>query len=307
LGRSVALKAAQLGHFANGKPLRISVVDRAAKRHEQELLFRYPAFLQVCNINFNEWEVASLEARNHLESWCDDRASATSVAICFDNDSLALDVALRLLPKLRGCGVPVALRMGSNTGLATLLHERASPKEVSYYIRTFGTFDKDTCEQAYNDPHLDSMAKLIQLRFIEKGTSHGRTPDIDGAVRAWNDLAEDYKDSNRQQADHLPIKLRAIGCEIANLDDPRPEATFSPEEIELLAELEHRRWVAERILAGWTHAAGPKNEEQRTNDNLKPWDQLDQKTKDYDRDTIRNIPHLLKSVKKKVCRKNPII
>ena len=42
MGRSLVLRAARMGHFANGKKLRISVLDRADAPC-QRFLFHYPA------------------------------------------------------------------------------------------------------------------------------------------------------------------------------------------------------------------------------------------------------------------------
>lgn len=76
----------------------------------------------------------------------------------------------------------------------------------------------------------------------------------------------------------------------------------STEEIELLAEMEHTRWVAERVLAGWTYAVKPKNETRRTNPNLIPWADLEGTIKKYDRDAVTAIPGLVSEVKgMKIC------
>lgn len=72
MGRTVALRAAQLGHFANGKPLKISVIDQQAERRIQSLLFRYPNFLKTCDFDYHELPMESQKARDLLEGWCAD-------------------------------------------------------------------------------------------------------------------------------------------------------------------------------------------------------------------------------------------
>jgi len=125
----------------------------------------------------------------------------------------------------------------------------------------------------------------------------------DPALLPWDDLPEDFRESNRQQADHIFIKLRAIGCEAVSASDKKPAVTeLASAEMELLAEMEHRRWVAERLLAGWTY--GPKKDlERRENPNLVPWVELTEEIRNYDRDTVGKISTLLESVGKKVCRR----
>lgn len=123
--------------------------------------------------------------------------------------------------------------------------------------------------------------------------------------RAWHDLPEDLRESNRQQADHIAIKLRAIGCELADLADVRePVAQFTTIEVELLAEMEHTRWNAERWLAGWRYGT-PSDKLRRINENLVFWNELHDSIKQYDRESVCDVPQLfaLSKLRKKVVRK----
>jgi hypothetical protein len=115
-------------------------------------------------------------------------------------------------------------------------------------------------------------------------------------------LAEDLRESNRQQADHVFIKLRAIGCEAARQHDPRPAASLD-DHVGILAPMEHARWNAERWLAGWSYDPGPKSIERRTSPFLASWLELTEAEKDLDRAGVRSIPALLAKVGMKVCRK----
>jgi hypothetical protein len=123
------------------------------------------------------------------------------------------------------------------------------------------------------------------------------------AIRDWDNLDEDLRESNRQQAAHLFIKLRAIGCEVTGRDDPRPAVTgLQPDQVEVLGRMEHSRWVAERILAGWTLAPGPKDVTHKTSPHLVPWADLPPDIQQYDRDFVTLIPALLATDGKKICR-----
>ncbi|MCX5769397.1 MAG: RyR domain-containing protein, partial [Candidatus Hydrogenedentes bacterium] len=111
-----------------------------------------------------------------------------------------------------------------------------------------------------------------------------------------------FRDSNRQQADHIPIKLRAIDCRNAAKNMPgNPVTSFSPEDVEMMAKMEHARWNAERFLAGW--AVGPRDLERRTSPYLVAWDDLPEEIRQYDRTTVRNIPLLLDTIGEKTVRR----
>jgi hypothetical protein len=132
-------------------------------------------------------------------------------------------------------------------------------------------------------------------------------------MRPWEQLSHDLRESNRQVADHLSVKLRAIGCERSRqLKDSVVVTEFSDGEIKSLAKMEHRRWCADRYLAGWTY--GPrKNHRQKTTPMLVSWTELDDVderagrkagySKDLDRGQVVRIPKLLELVGEKIYRR----
>jgi hypothetical protein len=67
---------------------------------------------------------------------------------------------------------------------------------------------------------------------------------------------------------------------------------FSADEVELMAELEHDRWLAERLFEGWTQAPGPKDPERRTHPDIVPYDELADEVKELDRMVVRRLPAL---------------
>ncbi|MGA7919088.1 MAG: hypothetical protein WCA38_05400 [Candidatus Acidiferrales bacterium] len=138
---------------------------------------------------------------------------------------------------------------------------------------------------------LDRQARALHEHHV-RGTS------ADPKVFTWDAIDDDLLDSNRQAADHIPVKLRAIGCHAVRKgeDDPgTPVTKFTPDEVELLAKMEHRRWMAERFLAGW--CPGAKDIENRTSPYLVEWDELKKlepkNVQDYDRDLVSILPRVL--------------
>jgi hypothetical protein len=65
--------------------------------------------------------------------------------------------------------------------------------------------------------------------------------------------------------------------------------------------MEHARWNAERLLAGWT--LGERDTKRHINPYLVPWSELPENIREYDRQAVRKIPALLACIQKKVVRK----
>jgi hypothetical protein len=91
------------------------------------------------------------------------------------------------------------------------------------------------------------------------------------------------------------VKLRAVGCDLvpSNHADA-PALAFSPEEVERLAEMEHDRWMQERIDAGWV--LGPKDIDQKRSPHLRPWAELCEDIRKIDRETVLGLPRFLARV-----------
>lgn len=141
-----------------------------------------------------------------------------------------------------------------------------------------------------NRPHLDSVERLaiaIHMNYNEKRLKDFPLEEL--KYPNFSDLPDDMKYSNIRQALGIYDKLDIIGCELKPIDSKA--YTLSNDEIEFLAEIEHEDWIKERIESGWT--LGDKDVENKKSPYLIPYNELSEEIKDYDRDTIRNIPKIV--------------
>jgi hypothetical protein len=145
------------------------------------------------------------------------------------------------------------------------------------------------------------LARAIHDNYRVLRATQNSTPTDDPSTKPWHELDEDFKQSNRKQADQIFAKLLEVNCGLEPLVScDEPLFKFTPDEVEKLAELEHVRWVEERIAEGWK--PGVKNKELKTTPWLIPYSQLPEEMKEFDRDPVRNIPALLAHVNLKVVR-----
>jgi len=137
----------------------------------------------------------------------------------------------------------------------------------------------------------EQLARAIHENYLRE--QQGKMPPDDPAMLPWEQLRKDLKESNRQQADQIPEKLRAVGYGLAPAaGHPPKKFEFTQKEIEDLASMEHERWMAQKVAQGWTY--GPvKDTDQKTHPWLAPWEQLPEEEKEKDRQAVRQIPDLL--------------
>jgi hypothetical protein len=130
-----------------------------------------------------------------------------------------------------------------------------------------------------------------------------RPADAAGAPPpAWGDLDEETREANRAAAGGIGPGLRSVGCDLVPLVawDTTP-TVFTPAEVELMAILEHRRWVA------WKRAHGFRFGEvsdpaRRTNAHLVPWDALGDGARELVRAFVRSYPTVLADAGQQVVR-----
>ena len=86
-----------------------------------------------------------------------------------------------------------------------------------------------------------------------------------------------------------------MGYRLERLDDGASHERveeFTPEEIEELAFLEHRRWCNERLRHGWIPGS-PRDDVRRIHPDLVPYGELSEQSREYDRVAARTIIRIL--------------
>ena len=122
----------------------------------------------------------------------------------------------------------------------------------------------------------------------------------------FDDLPEDIKHSNLDNAYQIPAKLLAIGYKLRQTGKGFKPAVLhlSEDEIETMARVEHIRWCWDKILHGWIYGK-VKDERRKTHPAIIPYEDLSESEKEKDRELVRLVPALLQDVDYDVFHVNP--
>lgn len=135
------------------------------------------------------------------------------------------------------------------------------------------------------------LAQAIHEKYREEQA--GKRASEDSVMRPWKELDESLRESNRDQADHIPGKLKSIGCGFMPVEGKKPkEFVFTPQEVEFLAKQEHERFVTERRLGGWVYGEC-RDSERKISPYLIPWEDLTEEIRDLDRQAVSGMPGFL--------------
>ena len=149
--------------------------------------------------------------------------------------------------------------------------------------------------QELEDSYLmERLARLIHRNYMEERTKEGQTLETNPLLVKFDELPEDIKETNLDQARSIPAKLRRLGYDLRRLGpgETPGELTLNTAEVETLAKMEHARWNWQKILQGWIYGK-ERDLNKKTQPYLVPWKQLSEEVKDYDRKTVRLISQLL--------------
>lgn len=288
----------------------VTVVDQDARSEVDSLKLRHPQIEDICSLEPVALDVRSAEfARGYFLDVSG--VPVTAVYVCLDDDALSLETALVLHGRLRGRGVPIVMRARTDAGLPALLGARGDDEFDD--LRAF-----PLAERVY-DPDLlfggtdEIIARALHDLYLEgreaEGWRYGPERDdgrkVSPSLAGWDELDEDLRESNRDQAAHTAEKLGAIRCRLEESSGWEEPLSFTDHEIEVLAEMEHERWVRDRIRHGWT--LGPAALEPRQSPYLVSWSELAERDdiREFDREFVRELPVILAKIGYRAVRVPP--
>jgi len=300
LGESLLANAARqwraLG-AAPGNRLRVTLVDLDAEEIAAKLKVRYPGLENLCDIDPRNMDVnsATFEQADFLVPDGPNGRPAR-VFVCMDDDSLNLTAALVLAAKGHAHSPMIVVRMARAGGLAVLLEDVDSIGGNLRHLRAFGLLDR-ACKPAQVLRGTDEvLARGIHESYLRQQTAEGATVATKPSMVPWLALSEELRESNRQQAADIRNKLKAIHCSTAPIQDWGEELfAFEPEEIDLLARMEHDRRTTEWRQNGWGYAP-VRDDAAKHHPCLLPYDELPPRERVKDIPAVRQIPARLAEV-----------
>jgi hypothetical protein len=298
MGKSLTVHAAMLWRMARGKSIKklpITIVDKNADQKKEYLEWQYRQLndsweISPVTINIESQHFYQAKFLRNEYNHC----IATMVYVCLNKDSRSLSAALSLFKHLRYDNVDIVVQMNHDAGMSTLLQNDDRMEGSFANIHFFWLFGgKCKADLLLYSIH-EVLARAIHQDYLSIQTKMGITLKDNPCLVTWNELPEDIKESNRRQADDIGKKLKAVHCDLEPLTDWDAELfEFTPEEIEILARMEHQRWLNEHMNEGWKYNPGAKDLNRKTSPYLLDWDELPEDFKKYNRDAMQSLPIFL--------------
>jgi len=208
------------------------------------------------------------------------------------DDAQALETALKLRREFDAVNakVPLVVALSGAEGVASLVKSSSGPN-----MDVFRTLQQTCTADFAEGGSFETMAQAIHRRYSDMQPGNAKPPP-------WSELDESFKESNRAQARAIAVKVNNIGCQIVPLRDwDAIDFTFTHEEVEKLAEMEHDRWWHEKLADGWSWGED-KDYKLKKNPYMVESRKLPPNVAEWDREFVRAIPSVLVSVGLQVIR-----
>jgi hypothetical protein len=268
MGKALFCQAVRQLHFPNYEKTKCRITLVGSPHEIRKLKDRYREFFAISDYNEKyaylgdilDLSIQVLQMQDldsSLDTAVDDNDSLVSVAVCHENTASALERALSLPRSVYEKHIPILLYKPDSDSIAKLIGEN------SFYsnIIPFGAPGEITM----ND---DSLLTAMRINWVYSFFSqNGKVPEsLPGEqewnqvwLPAWNGLSVKNKWSNIHHADSIPVKLRSMAI----------KSQLTERQLEILSRVEHNRWVAETLLAGFRPPIREEREEMMKDIQLK--------------------------------------
>lgn len=158
-------------------------------------------------------------------------------------------------------------------------------------VDVFGRWASQLDRMITDGPSGEALARAVHDAYL-KISNDGDLKATEGeGPEDWATIPESLRESSRSFAAHISVKLRWAGLDATD-HEAIAKAVSDEKLVNEWAEMEHRRWCAERLLTGWQHGKETLHS-RRINTNLVPWQDLSEENRELTRAMMYSIPEML--------------
>lgn len=287
LGQRLLLEIGRRWWFdrPDGGRVVVTVVDPAASARLSMLTMRHAALRDTMDLRPLDVAVqsAEFEEGRFLSS------DVGAIYVCVPEPANAITAGLALRTRLRGRRIPIVVRVARAEGLTALVQE-AAEGDARSTLHLFPLVPATCGTEIVTRTTVELLARAFHGDYVRDAVAKGRSASTEPSLRAWSELTDVLRESNRQRADDVHRQLSALGYELLPLMDWTvvPPA-FSADEVERLAQVEHDRWLRQYLRQGWRRGAA-RDANARTHPDLVEWEGLSEDSRDKNRAAARSLP-----------------
>jgi hypothetical protein len=270
------------GHYRDGGKPAFFVHDTDAAMIEPGFRARHPVADGLSPVHFVARRTDPALTPKMIADFVSGQGEPVAILIDQADDARALAIALAADAHYRAAGraaPPIHVQL-----------DGSYDPRLGAGIFPFGGLDAlSDPEYLLQDRH-DALARSIHDFYLEGRFAEGERIGARASMQEWEDLPESFRDDNRLVADVYQLKLRDIGARL--IGGAGATFTLIDAELEELSRAEHDRWMAAKLVQGWTFGA-VRDDKAKLHPDIIHYDDLSEAIKDLDREQVRIMARLL--------------
>jgi hypothetical protein len=260
-------------------------VDQDAIEKKRNLLQKYPQLEKVCDLIPLQADLRSIGLLQKILK-DPDAQEIQHAYVCLGDPVLSLQVVLNLLQIPDNFAYPIWVQCSREAGLAELLEKPLPGLGYENRVKTFDFYNYACSAELI----LGGVHELLARDLHEVYRTDSK---VASTRQTWEQLSEEMKDANRQQASRIHYLLKTAGYRISPLQDWDADMrTFTESEIKKMARLEHELWRQAKEADGWIYGE-QRDENKRTHPDLIIWNDLPEGEREKNLAVVRQMPALL--------------
>jgi hypothetical protein len=294
---AVAVRAFMSLWSARFQAPRVTVVTDDPVHAEARFAARYPQAraheawrADIAFVPF-DWRQRSLDHQllEDIES-ARGPVSGAVVSAGVDAETIQLSLALLRTANLHGIwAVPIYMKESAESDFSRqVAGGDRTPDVLDAFLLAFGSNESTATRSLVVEGDLDRGAAVLhrvyQLDIMSKAFVDAR--ELEAMAKSWEGVPETYRNANRAAADNALIKLWDAGWKPALGAKGALDPKIEDDMLWRLAETEHARWMAERLMSGW-RPGEKRNNKLMVHPNIRPWAELDDELRDRDMVQVR--------------------
>ena len=225
LALEVISQACEIAHFPNENVMTIYCIDNNIAAFRRLIYYRYPNIDEIPTINL-EFKKLNFQSRKFYTDslWKND---VTNIILCHKDSQDNLDIVSELADstyleniKKNRMNTKIHIAIYENKQIAKNLNLN----QLQFmYFDVFAETSKMAASEMIIDEKFEVIARCIHASYEEKYDLNREYADS-YINHKWSESARlSDRDSNRSQAYHLPIKVKAMGLRIVSSEDKEEE------------------------------------------------------------------------------------
>ncbi|MGC9336439.1 MAG: NAD-binding protein [Anaerolineae bacterium] len=287
LGEHLVVQAAYAWHKHKRRDrLCITILDQEAAEKTAVLVQEHPQLAAVCEFNPLSVDLSLTHTLNDALNKATAPLPVQRVYICLGDPVLSLQVCWSLRQSPAYKTAPIRVRLDEGSGPWGLLEKSLTAEAHPDQVIPFDLYRRTCSAEVVVGGLHELLAQELHERYLTGiGASSTGVP--------WDQLSEEIKKDNRQQAERIHRLLTAAGYRVNPFQNWHArEYVFPAAEVEHMARMEHNLWLQTKQEAGYRWGA-VRDEKERTHPDLVPWEDLPDEERKKNEAFICELPSLL--------------